>query len=397
MKKCVFCGATLEEDALFCSYCGRKIEKQTCPHCGAELEDDSVFCSECGMRLQTMSDESLSHKTGTKENGTTPKRDYSLLYAIGGIVVGLLILAVPAYYVIVGIHGNEVSTSDTNIVELSLAGDADGFPLKLDLNIDNGNVIGIYKNVNYGTTMTVSGTKVDDMIYLRGVADNTNYIFKINTEGENYTGTFGKVGGKRMQLHLKISPTVDSLLINDEMKRENNDPIKKGKEKIWLAFMNACDDVRDTVAQYVDPILSEYIGDEIELIEYFVYDITGNGIPELWIKSGTCQADLEIKVCTYDKDCSYKTIWESTAGQCSYYEGKGYVLQVYGHMGEAFWTKLTYDGREMVETRIYEEDVNEIDDDGYHYYRDYKKPTEKYIEFHSLQDVEPINRALGLE
>ena len=128
-----------------------------------------------------------------------------------------------------------------------------------------------------------------------------------------------------------------------------------------------------------------------------MYDITGDGIPELWIKYGTCEADYTIRVCTYDKDCNYKTIWESNAGHCCFYEGNGCILQIYAHMGEAFWTKLTYNGKKIVETTILEDDVNEVDDEGNHFYRDYKTPTEKYIELHSFHDVEPINRALGLE
>lgn len=66
-------------------------------------------------------------------------------------------------------------------------------------------------------------------------------------------------------------------------------------------------------------------------------------------------------------------------------------------MGEASWTKYTFNGKKIVETTIYEEDVNEVDAEGNHFYRDNKIPTEKYIELHSFHDVEPINRALGLE
>lgn len=56
------------------------------------------------------------------------------------------------------------------------------------------------------------------------------------------------------------------------------------------------------------------------------------------------------------------------------------------------------DGKKIVETTIYEEYVGEVDDEGnLLYYRDYKTPTEDYIELHSFQDIEPINNALGLE
>ena len=398
MKKCLFCGTLLEEDSIFCSYCGKKIEFQTCPHCGTKLEDDSVFCSNCGMRLQDVPEEAPTHDTEIQEIDNTPKKSYSVWYVTCCIGIVLLFLGgFYAYWYFKRISENESSTPVTNVVnsnkELSLVGDADGFPLALDLTINKGNVTGLYKNINYGTTMTVRGTMVDNVIILEGAVDHTNYEFQIIAEGENYTGTFGRVGGKIMKLHLRNSQSERSLLITDRMTREGEqaklDSLKKRKENIWLAFMNAYDDIIDCVDldDYYDP---DYLG-------YFVYDITGDGIPELWIKYGTCEADYTIRVCAYDKDCNYKTIWESNAGHCCFYEGNGCILQIYAHMGEAFWTKLTYNGKKIVETTIYEENVNEVDDEGNHFYRDYKTPTEKYIELNSFHNVEPINCALGLD
>lgn len=53
MKSCVYCGAPLDDDALFCSNCGKKIEPlgKICPRCGAEVMADSAFCYKCGSRI----------------------------------------------------------------------------------------------------------------------------------------------------------------------------------------------------------------------------------------------------------------------------------------------------------------------------------------------------------
>lgn len=54
MRLCSHCGATLDDDALFCTACGNKVEAPSgriCPSCGALLDADSLFCSECGTRL----------------------------------------------------------------------------------------------------------------------------------------------------------------------------------------------------------------------------------------------------------------------------------------------------------------------------------------------------------
>ena len=66
MKKCVFCGSQLEEESIYCSYCGKKIEYPTCPRCGTILEEESLFCSKCGMRLQDIPEKTLRHGTGAQ-------------------------------------------------------------------------------------------------------------------------------------------------------------------------------------------------------------------------------------------------------------------------------------------------------------------------------------------
>jgi len=56
---CTACGAALNEEAVFCSKCGKAV-KQTqpmfyrrCMTCGAGLEEDEVFCKKCGTVVRT--------------------------------------------------------------------------------------------------------------------------------------------------------------------------------------------------------------------------------------------------------------------------------------------------------------------------------------------------------
>ena len=46
-KKCPFCGAINDLEAMFCAQCGQPISKATCPHCGAEIDPDADFCEVC--------------------------------------------------------------------------------------------------------------------------------------------------------------------------------------------------------------------------------------------------------------------------------------------------------------------------------------------------------------
>ncbi len=39
-------------------------------------------------------------------------------------------------------------------------------------------------------------------------------------------------------------------------------------------------------------------GDPLVHVEYFLYDITGDGEPELWVKCGSCEADIDLWVYT---------------------------------------------------------------------------------------------------
>ena len=86
--------------------------------------------------------------------------------------------------------------------QLVLNGDADGYPLRLELNIDGEQVSGTYTNLTSGTTMNVSGTMAGGAIRLTGRADNTTYTFRIMPEGHLYVGTFSSAAGTTLELHL---------------------------------------------------------------------------------------------------------------------------------------------------------------------------------------------------
>lgn len=103
--------------------------------------------------------------------------------------------------------------------------------------------------------------------------------------------------------------------------------------------------------------------------EYFLFDITGDGNPELWVKQGSCEADYKIIVFTYENGA--KQIYEGGAGHSEFYQGTDYVIQLSAHMGYSLWMKLTYSGKMRNET-IFEEDISGTD-------RDYREPSERYI------------------
>ena len=46
-KKCPYCGAVNDPEAMFCAQCGQPISQATCPYCGAEVDVDADFCETC--------------------------------------------------------------------------------------------------------------------------------------------------------------------------------------------------------------------------------------------------------------------------------------------------------------------------------------------------------------
>lgn len=123
---------------------------------------------------------------------------------------------------------------------------------------------------------------------------------------------------------------------------------------------------------------------------YFLFDITSDNIPELWIKFGSCEADRTLSVYTYDD--GIKTIDEGEEGNAShsvYHKGKDYILKVSGHMGYATWTKITYKEGQLVYEYVFEEDINESGQDGY------TEPKEAFIEEYSVNDTSFVSSTFG--
>ena len=89
--------------------------------------------------------------------------------------------------------------------QLNLTGDADGYPLSLQLNIGNdGRVTGEYNDLQNNRTVNVSGTKSGDVITLQGRGGGRTYNFRIVPTGRIYTGTLRTSSGQEKELHLTV-------------------------------------------------------------------------------------------------------------------------------------------------------------------------------------------------
>ncbi len=81
-------------------------------------------------------------------------------------------------------------------------------------------------------------------------------------------------------------------------------------------------------------VLRELCGEESALpVSYFLYDLSGDGVPELWVDSGTCEADRMLSVYRYTPKGARRVL-HTASGHTSYYVGRNYVILRLAHMGD---------------------------------------------------------------
>lgn len=85
--------------------------------------------------------------------------------------------------------------------------------------------------------------------------------------------------------------------------------------------------------------------------EYFLFDITGDSIPELWIKLGTCEADTKLLAFTYDNENTRK-IYDGDAGHSDFFIFNNQLVCVMCNTGAGSVVTYDYDGKQVVDSGI---------------------------------------------
>lgn len=91
---------------------------------------------------------------------------------------------------------------------------------------------------------------------------------------------------------------------------------------------------------------------------YYLYDIDKDGMPELLLKQGTCEADYWADIYTWRKGETI-CLGGIGMGHTSLYtwEGENALLSYWAHMGGAFATKISIDGDEFLWDEFFQEDL----------------------------------------
>lgn len=189
-----------------------------------------------------------------------------------------------------------------------------------------------------------------------------------------------QVEQERQLAIMKEQARQDSIAAAQQREQARQDSIERAMHQQLI------ENSRQSYINVVRNYSSQFGADEYGWFGYFLYDITQDGVPELWIKAGTCEADFMLYVYTLKNGVASK-IYEDGSSHSGYYRGKNYVLQWWAHMGYAGMARITYDGNKIRKTTIYEEDNIESSED-------YKEPTEPEIHLNRFDDYSPIIAAI---
>ena len=79
---------------------------------------------------------------------------------------------------------------------------------------------------------------------------------------------------------------------------------------------------------------------------YFLYDITGNGIPEIWVKTGTCEADYSLNVYTITNGRP-RQILDSDGGHIDFFLKGDTIGSIVCNTGSGYVSTYHYNGKKI--------------------------------------------------
>lgn len=407
MNECKYCGAPLDDDSQFCANCGKKIEPQgkTCPCCGAEVEDDSAFCSKCGIRLDTQAISPINtpqvvvSATPSQETAEEivyeweEEKDRKWWYIIGGIVVAT-ILVFGGYFLFM--HDNKsISTPNVERGPIALKGNINetiGFSMKLQFKGNDVEGTEHYDKQKEKDTLSIKGT-IDENGNLILHEYNNNIecgTYKGIFSDNLYSGTFTNSRGKSMPFSAQV--VSESNLVKDE-KISDYEAVYEKISDYEEVYSNAEDKVRCIVkySQLLDRFVHDRESDDYMDECYFLYDITGDKIPELWLEVTDWSGKYFHLLYVYTiSDGQLELLYKGNAGHPAhhtFYMGEDYIILDYSHMGSIARFKYEYKRGKVVEKELFNgSDTDESLQEGYY------ELTEPMVSTSDITNKELLNR-----
>lgn len=108
-----------------------------------------------------------------------------------------------------------------------------------------------------------------------------------------------------------------------------------------IRYSEACTDDLSKFKCVLDTLNSD--GDLLEHSEYFLYDISGDSDPELWIKTGSCEADKKLWVYTAENS-KVRKILSDYGGHTDFFINGNTIGSVTCNTGSGYVSIYRYDG-----------------------------------------------------
>ncbi len=216
------------------------------------------------------------------------------------------------------------------------------------------------------------------MCFLTIPKDEPNNKIEVNTPTESQT--------------TESESTENMPIETGEEKKEVEDFVSVVDTTIVDSLLYAKNDVVENDSIVISNLKEEFTflldymhnGDDCE---YFLYDITNDGIPELWVIPEGSGLGVGSLIAYSFKGNRAKQIYKTWVGNSSVHKGDNYLLRRNAHMGYSSWAKIYYDG-EIKEEVIFEEELDFEKDEN----ASYTQPKEEYVELHRATEKETINR-----
>lgn len=377
MKKCHFCNTLNNDDSLFCVECGKPIPQgNVCSYCGAAINEGDTFCENCGKKIDevlTTEEEPSKEKPKCPHCGAAVNEGDAFCESCGkSLSISPIIKDKKSE------QQNKCPHCGAEVIEGDEFCNTCGKPIRSNEFIQR-DVDSKASNPSEEISEYEYESKNGNLPLIIGA------IFVILLLGGAwwYWDSSNKRAARERQIadSLEIA-RIDSIKNAEIKEKQRQDSIKLADEEAKKNFL------RDSYANILDAQMNKDDSGEYWGEYYFLYDLNGDNIPELWLQATDNEGCSLIVYTVHNEECI--RIFKSEVGHPyhhSFYKGVGYILMNSAHMGSQTWTTFSLESGKVVEKETF---TLEHDDSESYTEVEYKNPTEPEVETYELTNREPI-------